>query len=149
MSQLMQFMPPPETYKSEIGSPSTMCQVQAGAYVSLPTPGGTKYSDCHPSKTTTYILHVVCITTHTHDRHKSIGEKETKNRKEYKGKKRNEKRNKTKKASKEKKKTRNARKDKTRKQERKKRKKEKRNRKRRKKNVILADPRNWLRMALG
>ena len=24
-------MPPPETYKSEIGSQSTMCQVQAGA----------------------------------------------------------------------------------------------------------------------
>ena len=55
-----------------------MCQVQAGAYVSLLTPGGTKYSDCHPSKTTTYILHVVSITTHTHDRHKSIGEIETK-----------------------------------------------------------------------
>ena len=27
ISQLTQFMPPPETYKSEIGSPSTMCQV--------------------------------------------------------------------------------------------------------------------------
>ena len=70
ISQLTQFMPPPETFKSEIGSQSTMCQVQAGAYVSLLTPGGTKYSDCHPSKTTTYILHVVSITTHTHDRHK-------------------------------------------------------------------------------
>ena len=34
-----------------------MCQVQAGAYVSLLTPGETKYSDCHPRKTTTYILH--------------------------------------------------------------------------------------------
>ena len=55
ISQLTQFMPPPETFKSEIGSQSTMCQVQAGAYVSLLTPGGTKYSDCHPSKTTTYI----------------------------------------------------------------------------------------------
>ena len=32
ISQLTQFMPPPETYKSEIGSQSTMCQVQAGAY---------------------------------------------------------------------------------------------------------------------
>ena len=53
--QLTQFMPPPETYKSEIGSQSTMCQVQAGAYVSLPTPRETKYSDCHPRKTTTYI----------------------------------------------------------------------------------------------
>ena len=52
-----------------------MCQVQAGAYVSPLTPGETKYSDCHPSKTTTYILHVVYITTHTHDSRKSIGEK--------------------------------------------------------------------------
>ena len=56
-----------------------MCQVQAGAYVSLLTPGETKYYDCHPSKTTTYILHVVSITTRTHDRNKSIGENETKN----------------------------------------------------------------------
>ena len=32
ISQLTQFMPPPKTYKSEIGSQSTMCQVQAGAY---------------------------------------------------------------------------------------------------------------------
>ena len=34
ISQLTQFMPPPETYKSEIGSQSTMCQVHTGAYVS-------------------------------------------------------------------------------------------------------------------
>ena len=46
ISQLTQFMPPPETYKkSEIGSQSTMCQVQAGSYVSLLTPGETKYSE--------------------------------------------------------------------------------------------------------
>ena len=38
ISQLTQFMPPPETYKSKIGSQSTMCQVQTGAYVSLLTP---------------------------------------------------------------------------------------------------------------
>ena len=68
ISQLTQFMHPPETYKSEIGSQSTICQVQAGAYVSLLTPGESKNSDCHPKKTTTYILHVVSITTHTHDR---------------------------------------------------------------------------------
>ena len=96
ISQLAQFMPPPETYKSEIGSQSTMCQVHAGACVSLLTPGETKYSDCHPSKTTTYILHVVSITTHTHDRHKSIGAKETKKSKEDEGKKRKEKKNETK-----------------------------------------------------
>ena len=41
ISQLTQFMPPPEAYKSEIGSQSTMCQVHAGAYVSLLTPGET------------------------------------------------------------------------------------------------------------
>ena len=41
ISQLTQFMPPPETHKSDIGSQSTMCQVQAGAYVSLLTPGET------------------------------------------------------------------------------------------------------------
>ena len=124
-----------------------MCQVQAGACVSLLTPGETKYSDCHPRKTTTYILNVVSITTHTHDRRRSIGEKETKKRKEDKGKLT---KRKTKKASKEKKKTRKVRNNKTRKQgKEKKRKKEKRKRKRkRKKNVILADPRNWLRMAL-
>ena len=43
ISHLTQFIPPPETYKSEIGVQSTMCQVQAGAYVSLLTPGETKY----------------------------------------------------------------------------------------------------------
>ena len=75
ISQLTQFMPPPETYKSEIGSRSTMCQVQAGAYVSLLAPGKTKYTACHPRKTTTYVLHVVSITTHAHDRRKSIVKK--------------------------------------------------------------------------
>ena len=30
-SQLKQFMPPPETYKSEIGSQYAMCQVHTGA----------------------------------------------------------------------------------------------------------------------
>ena len=88
-------MPPPETYKSEIGSQSTMCQVQAGACVSLLAPGKTDYNTaCHPRKTTTYILHVVSITTHTHDRRKSIGKKQQRTnekRKEGKEKKRQEK----------------------------------------------------------
>ena len=75
MSQLTQFMPPPETYKSEIGSQSTMCQVHAGAYVSFLAPGKTDYTACHPRKTTSYILHVVSITTRTHNRRKSIGKK--------------------------------------------------------------------------
>ena len=103
MSQLTQFMPLPETYKSEFRKQSTMCQVHTSAYVSLLTPGETDYSDCHPRMTTTYILHVVFITTHTHDRRKSIGEKKQRieNKvKEGKEKKRN--RNKTKKERKEK-----------------------------------------------
>ena len=41
-----------------------------------------QYTACHPRKTTTYILHVVPITTHTHDRPMSNGKKETKKRKE-------------------------------------------------------------------
>ena len=90
-----------------------MCQVQAGAYVSLFTPGETKYSDCHPRKTTTYILHVVSITTHTHDRRKSIGEnKQRKEKKIRKGKRREESETKRK-ERKEKKKARKTRKDKT------------------------------------
>ena len=47
---------------------------------------------CHPRNTTSYILHVVLITTHTHDRRKSNGkkkqrkEKKTKESKEKKAK---------------------------------------------------------------
>ena len=89
-SQLTQFRPPPETYKSEIGSQPTKCQVYTGAYVSLLAPGKTDYTACHPRKTTTYILHV-SITTDTHNRRKSIGKKKqrtNKKRKERKGKRR-------------------------------------------------------------
>ena len=84
-----------------------MCQVHTGAYVSLLAPGKTDYTACHPRKTTTYILHVVPITTHTHDRLKSI-------RKSKQGKKRQESEKRKRKG---KKKTRKARKDKKRKQE--------------------------------
>ena len=127
-----------------------MCQVHAGAYVSLVTPRETNYSDCHRRKTTTYILHVVSITTHTHDRRKSIGEKKQRKKKKIKEwKEKRKKRNQTKKATKEKKKTRKARKDKTRRGSKARKKEEKKEyKKKRMKNVILADPRNWLRMAL-
>ena len=112
-----------------------MCQVHTGAYVSLLAPGKTDYTACHPRKTTTYILHVISITTHTHDRRKSIEKKETKKRKEDKGKERQEKeaKKKNEKGKERKEKTRKARQDKTRRgsKERK-----------RGKNVILADPRN-------
>ena len=56
ISQLTQFMPPPETYKSETGSQPTICQVHTGACVSLLAPGKSDYTACHPKKTTTYIL---------------------------------------------------------------------------------------------
>ena len=153
ISQLTQFMPPPETYKSEIGNQSTMCQVQAGAYVSLLTPGETKYSDCYPRKTSTYILHVVSITPHTHDRDKSIGGKITKKRKEDKGKERKEKKNDTKQKRQAKSRKRQEKHKKTRQESKERRRREekekKKKKKKRKNNVILADPRNWLRMALG
>ena len=60
--------------QSEIGSQPTMCQVHTGAHVSLLAPGKTDYTARH-ARTTTYILHVVPITTHMHDRRKSIGKK--------------------------------------------------------------------------
>ena len=66
-----------------------MCQVHTGAYVSLlsrlekPTiPLATQ-----ERIPTTYILNVVPITAHTHDRRQSIGKKETKKRKKRKEKK--------------------------------------------------------------
>ena len=106
ISHLTQFMPPPETYKSEIGSQSTICQVHTGAYVSLLAPGKTEYAACHPRKTTTYILHVVPTTTHTHDRRKSIGnnKQRTNTKKKERKEKRGKRKKKTKKERKEKKK---------------------------------------------
>ena len=80
-------MPQPETYKSEIESQPRMCQVRTGAYVSLLAPGQTEFTACHPRKTTTYILHVVSITTHTHDRCKPIGKKKQRKVKKIKEKK--------------------------------------------------------------
>ena len=71
-----------------------MCQVHTGSYVSLLAPGKTDCTACHPRKTTTYILHVVSITTNAHDRRKSIIKKEKRNEekmKERKEKKRNRK----------------------------------------------------------
>ena len=95
-----------------------MCQVRIGAYVSLLTPGETDYTACHPGKTTTYILHVVSITTHTHDRRKSIGEKKKKKRREDKGKDRKEKKaNQEKKGKERREKTRKEKQEKTRQEE--------------------------------
>ena len=105
-------MPPPETYKSEIGSQSTKCQVHTGSYVSLLEPGKTDYTACHPKKTTTYILHDyhVYITRsiyhYAYARQTQVNwKKETKKKKEDKGKESKEKKakKKTKKERKEKK----------------------------------------------
>ena len=111
-----------------------MCQVHAGAYVSLLAPGKTDYTACHPRKATTYILHVVPITTHTHDRRKSIGKKETKKREEDNGKERKDK------EAKKRKRKGNKRKDKKSKERQDK--KRKQGKEKRRNNVILADPRN-------
>ena len=78
--------------QSEIGSQPTMCQVRTGAYVSLLAPEKTDYTACHPRKSTTYILHVVPITTHTHDRRKSIGKKKQRNENKIKERKRKKRR---------------------------------------------------------
>ena len=88
----------------------------------------TDYTACQPRKTTTYILHVVFKTTHTHDRRKSIGKKKQRQEnkiKERKEKKRPEIEKQKRGGKKRKEKRRKARKDKTRRgsKERKKRKK--------------------------
>ena len=80
----------------------------SGAYVSLLAPGKAGYTACHPRKTTTYILHVVLITMHTHVRLKSLGKKK---RKEQRRQRRKDNKRKRKRRGKEKK-----RKDKKRKQ---------------------------------
>ena len=64
VSQLTQFMPPPETYQSEIRSQPTMCQTHTGAYVSQLAPGKNDYTACHPRKTTTYIYFTYHSTYH-------------------------------------------------------------------------------------
>ena len=71
-----------------------MREVHTGAYVSLLAPGKTDYTACRPRKTTTCILHVVPITTHTHDRCKSIKRRK---KKKDKGKERRQKSEKKKK----------------------------------------------------
>ena len=103
-----------------------MCQVHTGAYVSLLAPGKTEYAACHPRRITTYILHVVPITTHTHDRRKSIGN--NKQRTNTKKKERKEKRRKRKK------KTKKERKEKTRQEKQEKARQEEEARKEKEKN---------------
>ena len=65
----IQFMPQPETYKSEIGSQSTMCQVHTGAYVSLLAPGKTDYHTAHHPRAVNNIretlmlkIQFICVT---------------------------------------------------------------------------------------
>ena len=95
----------------------------------------TDYTACHPRKTTTYILHVVPITTHTHDRRKSIGKKEQRKEKKIKERKEKTRKRKTKKERKEDKRQE--------KQETPRRQEEDARRGKEKINVILADSRNY------
>ena len=94
MSQLTQFIPPPETYKSEVGSHSTMYQVYSWCIRLITRAWENRLYRLPPKKTTTYILHVVSITTHTHGRRKSNGKE--KQRTNEKRKERKEKRRKRK-----------------------------------------------------
>ena len=82
-----------------------MCQVHNGAFVSLLAPGKTDFTKtdhtaCHPRRTTTHILHVVPITTHTHDRRKPVGKKKQRKEKKVKEKERQDKKAKKRKSEK-------------------------------------------------
>ena len=63
-----------------------MSQAHTGIYVALLATENMDYPACHPEKTTTYILHVIPITTHTYVRLKSIGKKKRKEKKQKRGK---------------------------------------------------------------
>ena len=93
ISQLTQFMPPPETCKSEIGSQPTMCQVHTGAYVSLLAPGKTDYIYRLPPKED-YHVYIARSTYHyayaRQTQRKSIGRKKQRREKKNKEKKRRE-----------------------------------------------------------
>ena len=58
-----------------------MSQLHTGTCFSSLPPENTDHNACYPEKTTTYILHVVPITNHTHVRLKSLGKKKGKERK--------------------------------------------------------------------
>ena len=110
-----------------------MCQVHTGAYVSLLAPAKPTIPLATQERLprTWYILHVVSITTHSHDRRNSIGKKKKRREKKIKERKEKKARKKTKKERKEKKSKK--RQDKKRKQGKEKRKKC---------NTSIADPRN-------
>ena len=109
ISQLTQFMPPPETYKkSEIGSSLRCAGSMSGAYVSLLAPGKTAYTACHPRKTNTYITRSInhyAYARQTQVKWKKKQRTNNKKRKERR-KKRRKRKKKTKKEKKEKEKTR-------------------------------------------
>ena len=92
ISQLTQFKPPPEHIKMKSGV-SLRCarsiRVHTSHYSRLEKPTIPLATQ---ERLTTYVLHVESITTHAHDKRKSIGEK--KQRKEKNIKERKEKRRK-------------------------------------------------------
>ena len=104
-------MPPPETYKSEIRSQSTTCQVNTGAYELITHAWRDRLYRLPPNKD--YHIYVTRIIYHyAYARQTQVNwRKETKKRKEDEGNKIKEKKakQKTKKERQEKKKTRKAR----------------------------------------
>ena len=115
ISQLTQFMPPPETYKSEIGSQPTMCQVRTGVYVSLHS---RLEKPTIPLATQERLPRIYCTYSTYHYAYarqtQANWKKETKKRKEDKEKERKVKRAKKRKVMERKEKTRKARNFKTR-----------------------------------
>ena len=92
ISQLTQFMPPPETYKSKIGSQSTLCQVHTGACVSLLAPEKNDYNNILPPKKDYHVYISRSIYHYAYARQTQVNwRKETKKRQEHKGKERKEK----------------------------------------------------------
>ena len=81
-------MPPPETYKSEIGIQPTMCQVHTGAYVSPLATGKNRLYRLPPKKD--YHVSIARSTYFYAYAQQMQVEKETKKIKGYKGKQRQE-----------------------------------------------------------
>ena len=71
----MQFMPPPEAYKKAKPGVSLRRARPILVHTSLYSRLKNDHTPCHPEMTTTCIFHVEPITTHTHDRLKSIGKR--------------------------------------------------------------------------
>ena len=83
-------MPPPEKYKKLKSGVSLRRARPILIHTSPHSRLKTDYTAFHPEKTTTYMIRVVPITTHAHDRLKSIGKERKKKRQEEEARKGND-----------------------------------------------------------